>query len=236
MRKPYRYGDKKASRIVGILYITGTVAGILSVPFLNIRNAPDDLIAIANNPNSLVIGAVLELIMGFTLAMIPAFMFPILKRYNEVLGVGYIIFRGALETCTYIIQAACYLALSSLGLAYATAGIQNLDQFLVIGTMLNAIIELPLGMFAFGMGALLFYSALYLYRLIPRWISGFGIIAVLLHMAAGMFVLFGLQENFDKGSLLMNLPIAVQEMVMAVWLIIKGFRIAEIDPASKAFL
>ena len=236
MRKPYRYGDKKASRIVGILYITGTVAGVLSVPFLNIRNTPDYLNAIAYNPNSLVIGAVLELIMGFALAMIPAFMFPILKRYNEVLGVGYIIFRGALETCTYMIQATCNLALSSLGLAYATAGTQNSDHFLIIGTMLNTIIDLPLGMFAFGFGALLFYSALYLYRLIPRWISGFGIIAILLHMAAGMLVLSGLQENFDKGSLLMNLPIAVQEMVMAVWLIIKGFHIVEINPSSEAFL
>jgi len=38
-----------------------------------------------------------------------------------------------------------------------------------------------------------------------------------------VLVLFGLQENFDTGSLIMNLPIAVQEMVMATWLIIKGF-------------
>jgi DMSO reductase anchor subunit len=77
--------------------------------------------------------------------------------------------------------------------------------------------------FVFGIGAIIFYSALYKYKLIPRWISGFGIIAILLHIISGVLVLFGLQENFDTSSFIMNLPIAVQEMVMAVWLIIKGF-------------
>jgi len=40
-------------------------------------------------------------------------------------------------------------------------------------------------------------------------------------------VLFGLQENFDTGSMIMNLPIAVQEMVMAVWFVVKGFNKTE---------
>jgi len=44
-----------------------------------------------------------------------------------------------------------------------------------------------------------------------------------------VLVLFGLQENFDSGSLLMNLPIAAQEMIMAVWLIAKGFRTDETE-------
>jgi hypothetical protein len=70
---------------------------------------------------------------------------------------------------------------------------------------------------------LILYTAFYKYRLIPRWISCFGLIAILLHIVSGVLVLFGLQEPFDTGSMIMNLPIAVQEMVMAVWLIIKGF-------------
>jgi len=210
--KAKNYGYKNTARIVGILYIIGTVAGILSVPFLKVRNEPDYFTKIAENPNSLVVGAILTLIMGFALAMIPAFMFPILKKHNEILGIGYIIFRGALETCGYIISVVCYLALSSLNATEASAG-----------AALNAIADSSVNAFVFGMGALIFYTALYKYSLIPRWLSGFGIIAILLHIVSGVLVLFGLQENFDTGSLVMNLPIAVQEMVMAVWLIIKGF-------------
>ena len=84
--KTKTYGYKGTAMLVGILYIIGTVAGILSVPFLKMRNEPDYLAKIAENPNSLVVGAILTLIMGFALAMIPAFMFPILKntmRYWE---------------------------------------------------------------------------------------------------------------------------------------------------------
>lgn len=186
------------------------------------RSEPDYLAKIAENPNSLVIGVVLTLIMGFALAMIPMFIFPVLKKYSEAAGIGYIIFRGGLETCTYIISAVCYLALASLGTAYAAGG--DTTQLLGAGEAVKAIADSYVGTFAFGIGTLIFYFALYKYKLIPRWISGFGLIAVLLHIASGVLVMFGLQEPFDTGSMIMNLPIAVQEMVMEVWLIIKGFR------------
>jgi hypothetical protein len=229
MREP---DYKKNARIIGILYIIGTAAGILSVPFISIKNSPDYLIEIAGNPNMPIIGAILILVMGFALAMIPAFAFPVLRKYNDVLGVGYIIFRSALETCTYIIQAVCLLALSLLGTAYA-AGIQETVFLLGAGTSLKAIIDSSVTAFVFSVGALVFYSALYKYRLIPGWLSGIGIIGALLHLVSGVLVLFGMQEHFDKGSLIMNFPIAVQEMVMAVWLIIKGFHITETKQCSE---
>jgi len=222
------YGYKNTARIVGILYIIGTFAGVLSVPFLKIRNEPDYLTRIAENPNLLITGALLVLIMAFALALIPMFMFPVLRKYSEPAGIGYVIFRGALETGTYIISVICYLELASLAVLAAT-GTSDSAHFLAIGTTLNTIADLPVGAFVFGIGALIFYIALYRYRLIPRWLSALGLIAVLLHIASGALVLFGLQEAFDTGSLSMNLPIALQEMVMAVWLIIKGFQISEAD-------
>jgi len=215
------YNSKITARIVGILYIIGTVAGTLSVSFIKMRNETDYLAQIAENSNSLVVGAILTLIMGFALALIPVFMFPLLRKHSEVAGVGYIIFRGGLETCTYIINAVCYLSLSSLGALY-TAGTQEL---LGAGTALQAIANSSMTAFAFGIGALIFYTALYRYKLLPRWLSGFGIVATLLHVASGALVLFRMQEPFDTGSMIMNLPIAAQEMVMAVWLIVKGFSI-----------
>ena len=216
------YGYKGTARIIGILYIIGTAAGVLSASFLGIRNEPDYLAKIADNPNSLLIGAILTLVMGFALAMVPVFMFPILRKYNEAAGIGYIVFRGALETCTYVISAVCCLALSSLGMAYAAG--ENTVQLFGASEAVRAISNSSAGAFVFGVGALIFYTTLYKYKLIPKWISGVGLIAVLLHIASGVLVLYGLQENFDTGSLAMNLPIAVQEMVMAVWLIIKGFQ------------
>ena len=226
------YGCKGTARIVGILYIIGTVAGVLSVRFLNVRNEPEYLSRIAEDTNALVAGAILTLVMGIALALIPVFIFRILKTFSVAAGVGYVVFRGALETCTYIISAVCYLALSALGAAYAS-GAQDAANLLSAGATLNAIADSSVTVFFFTAGALIFYTALYKYKLVPRWISGIGIIAVLLHFASGIMTISGLQENFDTGSLIMNMPIAAQEMILALWLIVKGFRVTEAKPCNE---
>lgn len=75
----------------------------------------------------------------------------------------------------------------------------------------------------FILGALMFYSLLYRSRLIPRWISGRGLIAAIPYLAAGFSVMFGLIHERSTFDTLLRLPVAMQEMVLAVWLIVKGF-------------
>jgi len=93
--------SRRTALIVGVLYIIGTIAGILSLVFTGpILEEPDYLTRVSTNPNQIVIGALFVLTMGLALAMVPVMMFPILKRYNEALAVGYVVFRGALEAIT----------------------------------------------------------------------------------------------------------------------------------------
>ena len=63
----------------------------------------------------------------------------------------------------------------------------------------------------------MFYYMLYQARLIPRWISGWGIAAAVLYLAGGLIAFFGPTLE------ILLLPMLPQEMVMAVWLIVKGF-------------
>ena len=94
---------RNIARIVGVLFIIGTVAGSLSIVFTGpILDDPDYLVKVSANENQIIIGALLVLIMGLALAMVPVMMFPILKRHNETLALGYVVFRGALETVTYM--------------------------------------------------------------------------------------------------------------------------------------
>jgi hypothetical protein len=79
----------------------------------------------------------------------------------------------------------------------------------------------------FSLGALMLYYVLWQSKLIPRWISGWGVFAILLHLATGFLIMFQLQTAFSTINVVMNLPIGLQEMVMAVWMIAKGF-----DPAA----
>ena len=79
--------SRKTTVIVGVLFIIGTAAGVLSViTYGPILNQPDYLIRISTNPNQIIIGALCVLVMGFALAMVPVLMYPISKKYNQVLA------------------------------------------------------------------------------------------------------------------------------------------------------
>ena len=81
----------------------------------------------------------------------------------------------------------------------------------------------PLALLAFGLGALCYYWVFYQSRLIPRWLSAWGLVAIVMVMVSGLLVMLGLIEGFSTPQLVLAAPIGVQEMVLAVWLIAKGF-------------
>ena len=126
--------NKKTARIVGVLFIIGTVAGILSIAFTEpILDDPDYLIKVSTNENQIIIGALLVLIMGLALAMVPVMMFPIFKKHNEALALGYVIFRGGLETVTYIANVISLLLLITLSQEYVKAGAPDASYFQTLG-------------------------------------------------------------------------------------------------------
>ena len=75
----------------------------------------------------------------------------------------------------------------------------------------------------FILGALMFYFLLYRSKLVPRWISVWGLVAAIPYAAAGVFGIFGTIDSTSTVGSVLQLPLAVQEMVLAVWLIVKGF-------------
>lgn len=212
--------------IVGVLYIIGTVSGVLSVIFTKpILDAPDYLARIAADASPIITGALLVLTMGLALAMVPAVIFPILKKYNEVLALGYIVFRGALETITYLVVVISFLLLASLGQKAALPASPDASSLQALSALLLNVQDIGATItgFVFPLGALMLYSALYWSKLIPRWLSVWGAIGVLLHMAGCLMHIYGSINLFSTTQDILAFPIFLQEMVMAVWLIIRGF-------------
>ncbi len=225
--------------IVGVLYIIGTAAGVLSVVITApVLGASVDLAEVAANANQLTLGALLVLLMGLPLAMVPVMLFPIFRKINEVLAVGYVVFRGALETVTYIAMVITWLFLLIAGQEYAAAGAPDASYFQTLGALLRDGHDAITTILAivFSLGALMLYYVLWQSKLIPRWISGWGVLAILSHLATAFLIIFHLQTPFSTINMAMNLPIGVQEMVMAVWLIVKGFNSSAIAtlPAKGA--
>ena len=170
--------------------------------------------------------------MGLSLAMIPVIMFPILKRKNEALAVGYIIFRGALETLAYIAGVVCWLLLVVVARQYADSGATVAVHFPSLGILLVNARDRFDGILSivFSLGGLMFYYVLYQAKLIPRWISVWGFIGLALYFASGMLMMFDLITPTINDALQICHN-ELQEMVLAVWLIAKGF-----NPSAVASL
>jgi Domain of unknown function (DUF4386) len=207
--------------IVGVLFIVGTVAGVLSVVVTaGLLDGPDYLAKLASHAGQARVGALFVLVMGVALAMVPAMMFPILRRHSEALAIGYAIFRGALETLTYIAVALNLLVLVLVAQQRAASAGAAASQLDGLGGLLVKVQDGPVLAvqdIVFSLGALMFYYLLYRAALVPRWLSGWGIVGIAGYLTAGVVVVFG------PHLVILLMPLALQEMVMAVWLIAKGF-------------
>lgn len=218
--------NRKTAILVGLLYIVGTVAGILSLVFTgSTLEGPDYLVQVSTQPNQIIVGALFVLIMGLALAMVPVMMFPILKRYNEALAVGYVVFRGTLEAMIYLALVIGWLSLPLISLGYIKAGAGEAVFFQSLGDLVLQAHEQIGHVLAivFILGALMFYYVLFQSKLVPRWLSGWGLLAAVPYFISGVAGLFALLDPLSTTQMVLVLPMAVQEMVLAIWLIVKGF-------------
>ena len=85
----------------------------------------------------------------------------------------------------------------------------------------------------FCLGAVMFYSLLYRSRIVPRWIALWGFVAIPFYVAADLLAMYGVIGAASSAQVLMFMPLAVQEMVLAVWMIARGFRPAAESTTSE---
>ena len=149
-------------------------------------------------------------------------MYPVLKQWNTGLALGSVVFR-TIEAVFYMVGLVCLLALPTLGQQFTTAGAADRASLQAIGDSLVSVHDQAalVGVFAFCLGAFMYYTIFFQSRLIPRWLSGFGIVAIILMMTACVLALFS--GNRITSYIPLAFPIFLQEMVLAVWLIAKGF-------------
>jgi len=215
---------KKTARIVGALLIACTAATIISILFSSpILSKPDYLVKLAQNEAQILLGTFFEFIWAVTCAAIAIWLYPILKKYNSTLALGSVGLRIA-EGVFVLVGTLSLLSLLTLSQEFVSVGAPADSSFQTSSTLLLAMRDWAhnvILLIAFNLGGLLYYYIFYQSKLVPQWLSGWGIVGNVLSLAAIAYYAF----THDLGLIhtLLNAPIALQEMVFAVWLIVKGF-------------
>jgi F420H(2)-dependent quinone reductase len=230
--------NRSIAVVAGVAFLIATVAQLVGAALVTpIVSAPVDLAKISANENQVLFGALFQFIGAVACTGIALALYPVLRKHNEGLAVGSVGFR-TIEGVLHVLIAVCWLFLVTLSLEAVKAGTPGSSAYGVPGALLVAGPDwlAPLALLAFGLGALCYYWVFYQSRLIPRWLSAWGLVAIGLVMVSGLLVMFRVVENFSPTQLVLAAPIGVQEMVLAVWLIAKGFNPSAIaaKPASDA--
>ncbi len=175
--------NRKIAIILGLLFITAIVAGLL----LDTSDNPADI----SNQEQGVMGTPFEFTLAIAVVVMPILMYPILKKYKLSLALGFAVGPLAVRNWGYGMVA-------------------------------------PI---VFSLGSLIFYYLLYKQKLIPRWLSGWGIIGATLFLASAFLPL--LSYVSPSNLVYLHLTGAVNQMVLAAWLIVKGFNSSAIAQSEK---
>ena len=223
---------RKTAIIVGILLIVCTATTILSLTLLKpILDDPQYLAKVAENEIQVIIGAILEFIWAATAMGIAIWLYPVLRKHNEAFSLGSVVFR-AVEGVFVFVGTLSLLSLLTLSQEFVSAGLLETSSFQTVGLMLLAVRHWTLDgivLIAFCLGALLYYCVFYQSRLIPRWLAVWGLLGAALSLTVILYSLFNPGFVVSWVHTLLNVPIAFQEIVLAIWLIVKGFNPSAIN-------
>jgi Domain of unknown function (DUF4386) len=222
---------RKTALVAGVLFLITFVTSILALwLFQPVLDDPAGYIAGGGSDNRIFLGALMEALLIIANVGTAVVLFPILRRQNETLSVGYVTAR--LVECTFIaIGIVCVLGVVSLRQdAVGNAG--------DIGVALAAIKDWT---FLFGPGfivgvgnGLILGYLMYRSGLVPRKMAVLGLVGGPLICLSGIAVLFGVFEQGGAGQGIATIPEFLWELSLGIWLTVKGFKPSPIlDPVTS---
>ena len=227
--------DRKNAIIVGVLFILAAVTAIIGLILYDpILNDPDFLIKSSENGNQIVLGALFELILACSAVGTAIMLFPYLKKHNESIALGYVCFR-LFEAVIIVIGLVSLLSLLTLSQKFASGVALDASSLQTSSTLFRAIHTWTfiIGVnFMLGINTLMCSYLLYQTKLVHRFIAVMGLVGATLIFIAALLEMFGVILQISVWAALLALPIFAYEMTLAVWLIVKGFNLSEIAPAS----
>ena len=213
----------RTARIAGALFLVAMVTSLMGGVWLESIVAAEDYLATASaNETQVLLGVLLELINCLGVLGIAAVLFPLMRRHNEALAAGYLGTR-VVESVVLAVAAVSPLLIFTLSQEYLAAGAADAAYFETAGALVMAargqLASLLTPIF-FSLAALLLYIFLYQTKLVPRFISMWGLIAVVALFTWNMVEAFGLHIS---AGMVFALPMILNEIFLGLWLLVRGF-------------
>ena len=212
--------NKKAGRLVGLLFLLIFATGIIVYQFLQgpVLFSDDFLTTTSANSNKIIISTLLLFLSGITSVVIATVLLPIFKKQSITLAFLYLA-SSILGFIAISIDNISVLSILELSLEYTKNETGNSDILNTLGNVFykkhwwTHYLSLLISCFP----VFILYYTLYVSKLIPKVISILGVIAVIL-----MFIeiLFSILRN--SISMYMLLPIGLIQLILPIWLIYKG--------------
>ena len=225
--------SRRIAVVAGALFILATASSLAAAALLPALTGADYLTGVADSSDQLAVSALLYLVAAGASVGIAIALYPVLKEIDAALALGSVVFR-TIEAVFYTAGVVSLLSIATLGQQLAAApSADRASMYAMADSLLSVHDHSALvAVFAFSLGASMYYAVMYRSRLVPRWLSGWGLAAAIPMLAACLLALFN--DDPVTGYVLLVLPIAVQEMVFAVWLLVKGFNPSPLTPKASS--
>jgi hypothetical protein len=223
---------QKIARVTGVLFVITFITAIPAAFVFYVPVLEDTRYIVGAGADTRVsLGAFLELILIIANIGTAVVLFPILRRVNEILALGYVTAR--VVECTFIAVGILSL-LTVVTLRQEAAGADD-SSLVAVGASLVALHDWTFLLgpgFVVGVGnGLMLGYLMYRSALVPRGMAMLGLIGGPLLCASGVAILFGVIEAGGVWQSIATIPEFIWELSLGIWLIVKGF-----NPSAVASL
>ena len=226
LRKGTQMNPQKIARVAGVLFLITYITSIPAAFFLYppVLDNPNYIVG-AGADTSVRLGALLELILVVANIGTAVVLWPVLKRVNEILALGFVTAR-IVESAFIAIGVLSLLTVVALRQGAAAGA--DASSLVTVGESLVTLhgwtFLLGPG-FAVGIGnGLILGYLMYRSGLVQRRLALLGLVAGPVLCASGIAILFGVFEAGSVWQAIATIPEFVWELSLGIYLIVKGFR------------
>jgi hypothetical protein len=209
------------SRLIGALFLSGFLLyGVGSSLVTSVVGAPDFLSTLSGHQTTLVLGAFLMLLNTAVDVGKGVLFFPILEKHGKRTALAYL---AALIVEVVLLDVGVLALLMIVPLAQqgVDAGQASVGWAKALGSLAvqSNTMAYQIGQMSLGLGAVFLCLLLFRTRLIPRFLSIWGLVGYAILMAGTIAEIFGIHIG-----VMLSIPGGVFEVGLGFWLIIKGFQ------------